>query len=297
MQKTKITLILFCFLFSLGMGISDLGGFQNICQTASCVKVHSSSFAKLFNIPLGFFGATGLFIALVLQYFKKQKTVSLILCALCGFEGYFTFIEAVYIKSWCILCLVFFCFLLTITVFAGIKSIKTPVAALMTFFLAHFIFFYPDITLNPALMYDNPQKNIQIEIFVSPSCDHCHEAIKNLRAMCLVMETRLIIRPVSISKNDTQKSVDWICSSLFKTKTGTSRRLSEKIMWENEQEVKNLCGNVTVPLICIKNKGKRQIFRGWNDNIQKSIYSTIAADYSNSADTDIGELCSAKKCE
>ncbi len=302
MRKAKITLILSCFLFALGMGFSDLGSFKNICGTASCIKVHASSFAWLFGIPIGFFGAAGLFIALSLEYLKKHKMAILILSALCGFEAYFTFIEAVYIKSWCILCIIFFCFLLAVTIVTEIKTVKAPVAALrsffpvfsLAFFIAHFIFFYPDITLNPALMYDNPQKNMQIEIFASPSCDHCHEAIEDLRTICLLMDGNLIIRPVCISNSDNKESVTWVCSNLFKNETGTSRRLAEKIIWENEQEVENLCGSVAVPLICIKYAGKQHIYRGWNDDIQQSIYSAIAGDFSNS--TKKGDICTAKNC-
>ncbi|MBL0701335.1 MAG: hypothetical protein JJV92_10695 [Desulfosarcina sp.] len=296
MRKAKIILLLSSLIFALAMGFSDLGGFKSICGTASCVKVHTSSFARLFGLPLGFFGAAGLFVALSLEYFKKQETAALILYALCGFEAYFTFIEAVYIQSWCILCVVFLCFLFAATILVGIKTVKAPVAAMLTFFAAHFIFFYPDVTFSPAIMYDNSQKNMEIEIFASPSCNHCHEAIKDLRNICLVMETDLLIRPVCISRSDTEKSVTWICSNLFKSKTGTSRRLAEKIIWENEQEVKNICGNIAVPLICIKYGNKKQIYRGWNDNIQKSIYSAIAGNSINSTDTDTGDLCTVKNC-
>ena len=296
MQKTKISffLILVCFLFSLGMGISDIDGFQNICQTDSCIKIHESSFARLFGIPLGFFGAIGLFVAMVLHYFKN-RTVALVLWALCGFEAYFTFMEAVYIQSWCILCVLFFGFLLATTIFVGVKNVNAPVAALLTFFLAHFLFFYPDITLKPTLIYNDPEQKIQVEIFASPSCDHCHEAIKELRTICPIIDAALIIRPVCISGSDTEESVTWVCRNFFKTKTGTSRRLAEKIIWENEQELKNLCGNIAVPFICIKYAGEQQIYRGWNDNIKKLLYGDIADNFRNSTNT--GEICSAvKKC-
>ena len=296
MQKTRLSffLILLCFLFSLYMGISDINGFQNICQTDSCTKIHSSSFARLLGIPLGFFGAAGLFVALVLQYLRKQ-TVALVLWALCGFEAYFTFMEAVYIQSWCILCILFFGFLFITTIIVGVKNVNAPVAALLTFFLAHFLFFYPDITLKPTLIYNDPGEKIQVEVFASPSCEHCHKAIEALQTICPIIDAALIIRPVCISINDTEESVAWVCHNFFKTKTGTSRRLAEKIIWENEQDLKNLCGNVAVPLICIKYAGEQQIYRGWNDNIKKLLYGDIADIFGNS--TDAGKICSIiKKC-
>ena len=294
MRKAKSILLLSSLIFALGMGFSDLGGFQNICQTASCVKVHTSSFARLFGLPLGFFAAAGLFIVILLHHFKKQETAALILYALCGFEAYFTFIEAVYIQSWCILCVVFFFFLLAAAILIGIKTVKAPFVAMLTFFAAHFIFFYPDVRFNPVIMYDNPQKNIQIEIFAAPSCDHCHKAIEDLRTICLMMDSSLIIRPVCISNSDIRKSVNWVCRNLFEKETGASRRLAEKIIWENEQEVKNICGNIAVPLICIKYEGKKQIYQGWNDNIQKSIYSSLADNSTNSTGT--GDVCTSKNC-
>ena len=295
LKKNMPALLCFCLLFSLGIGVFDTMGPGNICQTASCAKVHSSSFAKIFNIPIGFFGATGLLAAMLLFYFKKKEAAAIIMYALCGFEAYFTFIEAVYIKSWCVLCVIFFCFLLIATMLIGVKNIKAPVTVLFTFFLAHFIFFYPDITLKTTLIHAYQEK-LQIEIFASPSCDHCHDAISELKEICMIADTELIIRPVSLSASDAKTSVQWICKSLFKNSTATSKRLAEKIIWENELEVKNLCGNITVPLICInfKNKTRPAIFTGWDNDIKMLVYKSLE-NLTNSGMKTKGSFCGEKK--
>ena len=298
LKKNILALLCFCLLlFSLGLGASDLIGPGSICQTASCAKVHSSSFARIFDIPVAFFGATGLLAAMFLFYFKKKEAGAIIMYALCGFEAYFTFIEAVYIKSWCILCVIFFCFLLIVTVLIGVKNIKAPVVILFTFFLAHFIFFYPNITLKSNLIYaHNFQEKLQIEIFASPSCDHCHDAISELKEICMIVDTGLIIRPVSLSATDAKASVQWVCKSIFKNSTATSKRLAEKIIWENEREVKKLCGNITAPLICINFKNKTQpvTFTGWNKDIKMLVYNSLTNLTDNSMETK-GSFCGKKK--
>jgi len=253
-----------------------------VCATASCVKVHSSSFATVFNLPVGIYAVFFLVLALSLYLKDKTRLTALILWALLGAESYYTFIQFVFIESWCISCLIFFSLLI-----ACILSAKTlqrqsvPIIGLTTgvtmFLAAHFVCFFPSVTLKPTLIQNLPSSAADIEIFASPSCSHCEEAITMLSRVCTDTGRQLIVRPVCISAKDREKSVQWVSGELFKCGTSTSNRLAEKIVWENEAEARKLLnGELQVPLILVRADNFKEVFTGWDEQVQDKIFRLFA---------------------
>ena len=257
-------------------GISDFSGNSDIiCSTSACMKIHSSSFGAIFSIPIGFYAAALLSLCLGL-YLKGRETLSgTILCGILGIEAYFTFLEIFFIGSLCTICLIFFG-LLIVCVFTVQINKNAMLTGFTLFFVAHFIFFYPSVTLKPTLTTE-VMGNRSVEIFASPSCSHCEQAIEDLRKVCLATGTSLIIRPVSISRKDKDKSVRWVSGELFECGSPTSYRLAEKIVWENEDEAKKLNnGKLAVPLILVRVDGSRELFRGWTDQVFTSVNKLLA---------------------
>ncbi|RLB13760.1 MAG: hypothetical protein DRG82_15110, partial [Deltaproteobacteria bacterium] len=267
-----ITMTTACIL-AMATGIGDLLGRSDIiCSTSACVKIHSSSFGAIFSIPVGFYASAFLFLCLGL-YLKGRETLSgTILCGILGIEAYFTFLEIFFMGSLCTICLIFFGLLIMCAILARVKKNKNAMLTGFTlFFVAHFIFFYPSVTLKPTLTTE-VMGNRSVEIFASPSCSHCEQAIEDLRKVCLATGTSLIIRPVSISRKDRDKSVRWISGKLFQCGSSISYRLAEKIVWENEDEAKKLNnGKLAVPLILVRVDGSREIFRGWTGQVFTSV--------------------------
>jgi len=274
-MRRKLTIISIsgAVILAMATGMGDmLGKSDIICSTSACMKVHSSSFSTIFSIPVGFYAAAFLLMALWL-YLKGKEGLSLTaLCGLLGIEAYFTFVEIFFIGSLCTICLVFFGLLLMCAVMASVNRYrKAMLTGFMLFFIAHFAFFYPTVTLKPTLTREMPQNN-SVEIFASPSCSHCEDAIADLRKLCSSTGTPLIVRPVSISTKDMKKSVRWVSGKLFQCGSPTSYRLAEKIVWENESEAKNLNnGKLAVPLILVRASGLKETFRGWSLEVKDAI--------------------------
>jgi uncharacterized membrane protein len=267
------------FILALATGIGDLLGKSDIfCSSSACMKVHSSSFGAVFSIPTGFYAAAFLLIAVWFYHKGKERLSLTILWGLLGIESYFTFVAIFFIGSFCTACLIFFGLLLTCTILARAKKNKNAMlAGLLMFFAAHFILFYPGATLKPTLTMDVPDGN-SVQVFASPSCSHCEHAIENLRKICKHTGTQLIVRPVSISTEDMEKSVKLVSGRLFQCGSPISYRLSEKIVWENEDEAKKLNdGKLAVPLIVVRMGASREIYRGWNKQILESITRLFGA--------------------
>ena len=277
-RKTTILCILATAALSLATGIGDLLGKSAIlCSSSACMKVHSSSFATAFVIPVGFYAT--LFLLLSLWFFLKRKEdiFSMILCSLLGLELYYTYLQIFFIGSLCRVCLLFLALLLVCVLIArAYRERNAVLLGLMMFLVAHFAFFYPSVTLKPTLTIDEVAEKKAIEIFAAPSCTHCEHAIEYLRKICAKTGTPLIVRPVSISTRDMDQSVRWVSGKLFECKSRTSYRLAEKIVWENEKEARRLNqGKLAVPLILVRVNGSEETFRGWGKDVQSAIDSLL----------------------
>jgi len=162
-----------------------------------------------------------------------------------------------------------------LSIFTVNRNKNAILTGFMMFFIAHFAFFYPSVTLKPTLTLDEAQKKA-VEIFASPSCSHCEDAIEDLRKVCSTTGTPLIVRPVSISRKDKEKSVKWVSGKLFQCASPTSYRLAEKIVWENESEAKKLNkGKLAVPLILVRVNGSEEMFRGWSLEVKDAINTIL----------------------
>jgi len=280
-MRNKITVFLISAsaVLAVATGIADVFEKNDvICATTACVKVHGSSFSTVFNIPVGFYAAGFLILTLWLYLKSRQKLVAVMLWALLGAEAYFTFIQIVFINSLCISCMIFFSLLITCVLASNAFRIKPALVMGLTVFLgAHFIFFFPSITLKPTLIQEFSREKTQIEIFASPSCSHCEEAIFELSKACTDTGTKLIVRPVCISRQDKEKSVQWVSGELFECGTSTSNRLAEKIVWDNEAEARKLThGDLQVPLILVRTDRFQEIFQGWDNLVKDRIVGLIA---------------------
>jgi uncharacterized membrane protein len=267
-------------ILALATGLADLFEKNDmICGAAACMKVHSSSFSTVFGLPLGFYAAGALLLALGLYLKKKNTLFAILVWSLLGAEAYFTFIQIFFINSFCASCFIFFGLLIACVISSNIYRFKTALIMMLTmFFGAHFVFFFPAVELKPTLMQEIQNNKANIEIFASPSCTHCEEAISELSKACTETGVRLIVRPVSISQQDKKKSIQWVSGELFQCGSSTSNRLAEKIVWDNEAEARRLnFGELQVPLILVKSKsGFQEIFQGWNPKIQDRILNALA---------------------
>jgi len=261
-------------------GIANLAGKEDmLCSTSACLKVHSSSFATAFDVPVGFYATGILFFALALHLKGKEKPFLLVLHALAGIEAYFTFIQFMFIGSLCTSCLVF-CALI---VLAALVATRTEVKRLVLlssimFFATHFVFFFPHIELKPTLIRP-ALADKRVEIFASPSCPHCEEALSDLRILCAQSNTQLIIRPVALSKSDMKGAVEWVCSELFHCPAQTSRRLAEKIVWDNQAEVKTLADDgLAVPVVVVYHGSEKTVFKGWDRTTAQLVQNHLGVD-------------------
>jgi len=84
------------------------------------------------------------------------------------------------------------------------------------------------------------------------------------------------VRPVSISRNDVKESVEWVCQKLFRCPSHTAHKLAEKIVWENQEEVRKLNGEtLAVPIIVVRSSSTRELFRGWNKEVKELVQAAL----------------------
>ena len=281
-KRKVITVFLMSITAALALVISWADLFEEsdmICATSACEKIHSSSFATVFDLPVGIYAALLMTLALFLYMKEKTRLSTLLLWAILGAEAYYTFIQFVFIESLCASCMIFFSLLVGCLIASGLFQnrsllVKGTVMGISMFLAAHFVFFFPSVTLKPTLIQSLPDRAADIEIFASPSCTHCEEAIEKLQGLCAAGGKQLIVRPVSISAKDREKSIQWVAGELFKCGTATSFRLAEKIVWENEADAKKISGEtLQVPLILVRSNDLQRVFKGWNRQIQENIFS------------------------
>jgi len=237
----------------------------------------------------------------VLHRVGQTKAVSYLLAAMLGAELYLTFVQVCFIHAFCFIC---FCFLvlLSITLAFAVdrQTLKTTgMTACLLFFVSHFVLFFPNVELKPTLMQPAYAK-AKIEVFGSPSCPHCREAMNELKQICSAYNAELIIRPVSLSPRDRNQTLEWICNVLFEEKTGTAKRLAEKIVWKNENTIKQLEGGdrISVPLILVRTPSSDNVvLRGWSEHAKELIYSLLADNsVMNTIVNGFGKLCTNNSC-
>ena len=269
-------------LLALWTGVADLLGREDLlCSASACLKVHSSSFATSFVIPLGFYAAAFLCLALILHLKGKEEASLLVLYALTGFEAYLTFIQVVFIHSLCTSCIVFFTMLVASCAVAArghVQGGRNPaLVGFFMFFVAHFAFFFPSVELRPNLTQIS-EGSKKIEIFASPSCPHCEEALAELRSLASQANVDLVVRPVSISRDDVASTVRWVCQKLFRCPSATAQKLAEKIVWENQEEARKLSsGTLAVPIVVVSSGDHREIIRGWGPEALELVREQLAA--------------------
>ena len=283
-RKLTIGLIIASTAVALASGIADLVGRADLlCSASSCIRVHSSSFATAFVFPVGFYGAALLLVALALYLRGKEQAALLVLYGLVGMEGYLTFIEVVFIRSLCTSCLVFFALLVLSSVLAtgtgsdGKKQGTNPVLiGFFMFFVAHFAFFFPSVELKPTLVQES-EASTRVEIFASPSCPHCENALAELRALSASSNIQLVVRPVAISRSDIPTTVDWVCRKVFRCPSPTARKLAEKIVWENQEEAAKLNGGrIAVPVVVIKSPSGTRVLHGWSQAAARALREELS---------------------
>jgi uncharacterized membrane protein len=260
-------------LFTLVIGFSGSGDL--ICPKASCEELQKSSFGRLFGVPLGAYAAALLSFVLLLRFMRKEQVAAAILWAMLGVETYLTFISFTYLGTFCFICMIFLlalgcCVALTsntLNITAGVFS------ASLFFFIGHFVFFYPDAHIKPTLMNDTAS-SVHVEVFASPTCTHCEEALSTLRKISTDTNISLSVRPVSLGNK--QAAIDWVEEELFTRQSATARRFAEKLVWENEREARNLAGGkLIVPIIRVRRDGEERVFCGWNDQVEKHVVSNV----------------------
>ena len=279
-KNITIFLMLLTAILAAATGFADLFEKNDIiCATSACMKVHSSSFSMVFDLPVGFYAAGFLLLALWLYLKGKNLLFAILLWGILGAEAYFTFIQIVFIHALCVSCLIFFSLLIACVIASNAFRIKTALVMGLTAFLgAHFVFFFPVVTLKPTLIQDIAKQKTSIEVFASPSCSHCEEAIAELSGYCWTSNAKLIVRPVSISQKDRGKNVQWVSGELFQCGSSTSHRLAEKIVWDNEHDARKLNnGELHVPLILVRTgAGFQEIFQGWDRQVKDNIFNVLA---------------------
>jgi len=247
-----------------------------VCESV-CAAVHNSSFGNLFGIPIGFFAAAFFALLIGCHWRGRWEMVSTGIGLMAGAETYLTFIQFTHLDSVCVWCLGFYGLVLLGFILMLTRDTAKPVfvVSAIAFFTAHFVFFPPGADIKASLVKtgDRPQ----IEIFASPSCEHCEKAIANLESLCSGTNTDLVLRPVGLSKKDRKFSTEWVCNTIFDKYNATSRRLAEKIVWKNEREARALNdGSLAVPIIVVKNEdGAVQTFKGWDPTVKTAIEKSV----------------------
>lgn len=312
-RQTGFVLLVTGVLLSMFLAISDLlvNAGISACRSA-CTAVHNSSFGKIWGIPIGFFAAV-IFACLIVSHWRgKKKATVLGVCLMAGTETYLTLIQFTHLEGICYWCLGFYALVLVcLAALISVHDIKVAVImVLLAFFTTHFVFFPPGADLKTSLVQTDGGP--QIEIFASPSCEHCEEAIENLKVICSSSSADLVLRPVGLTDTDRATSTDWVCYTIFDRHNAASRRLAEKIVWKNEKEARGLNdGRLAVPIIVVKSDtGKSHTYHGWTPEVKLSIekiigsvhglFPMIRTDATNfeigfsSADASSSRLCGSK---
>jgi uncharacterized membrane protein len=300
-----LSLILMVFL-AVSTGLQGLVH-HGSCTIASCERVHGSSLGRVFSIPFGLWAVPCLLFVMVLHLKKRRTTVCCALAAMLGAELYLTFVQLYFIHAFCLLCLCFLALLFLSFLLALHRSILAR-AGLVTclFFLCfHFFLFFPDI--EPRCTLAQVPGETRIEVFGSPSCSHCKEAIAELKVICSDYGADLVLRPVPLSPADYEPTLDWVCRLFFEENTQSAKKVGSKIVWRNEKSLKKLEGNEespnTLPVVVVTTPQGSRLFRGWDDRFKESLYQVFQNNALGRLKTDMnaikaakGGTCAPKRC-
>lgn len=259
----------------LALGDSFKGLLPQSCLS-NCEEIHKSSFGSFLGIPVGYFAAVLLLLAIWLHNKNHTRAVGVLLAVFFGAESYLTAIQFVHLRSLCGGCLVFY-FIISLCFFlhATRHNFKTHVLnSAGVFLLAHMVAFPPMIAIKPDFV--KKVERPQIEIFASPSCDHCEEALESLERFCSSQNADLVLRPVGLSDKDRKLSIEWVCRMIFDRHNYASRRLAEQVVSKNEIRAKALNnGQLAVPIIVVKSGNITQTYKGWTSGIKSKIESAL----------------------
>jgi len=303
MSKRNILTILLV----TGICLSAITGLQDIaqnfaCGTQSCKIVHLSSFGSVIGIPLSLWGMLGMIIAIIFHTYGKTLLLRYSLSVMLGCEIYFTFIQVYFIQAVCISCLCFF-ILLCLCMVLSLNRLDMKIFALasLSFLSLHFFFFFPGI--EPRAEMIQPSENNKVEIFGSSSCSHCKEAIAQLKDICSLSNTDLVVRPVPLSNKDYQPTLSRVCNHFFESDTKGARKFAEKVIWKNRQDLKKFEGaeNTELPLIVVSSPyNGRKILKGWNTQLAQTVHRLLSADINttgfNFTGNPTGAICTPQTC-
>ena len=273
-----VSLILtLCLAMSVGLqGLAH----HTACTTASCEKVHASSFGSVFGIPLDLWAAPGLLFVMAFHLKKRRTMVSCALAAILGAEIYLTFVQLYFIRALCLLC---FCFLglLLLSFLLALHRSFLARAVLITclfFFSFHFFFFFPN--MEPRYTLAQVPADSRVEVFGSPSCSHCKEAIAQLKGICSDYGADLVLRPVPLSPADYGPTLDWVCSLFFEKKTGCAKRLGLRIIQLNNKSLRELAAHdetepLSLPVIRVTTPQSTRLFMGWHERFREGVYQIL----------------------
>ena len=304
MSKHKILTILLVtgICFSAITGLQDIAQ-KSACGTQSCKIVHLSSFGSLAGIPLSLWGMLGMIIAIIFHTYGKTLLLRYSIAAMLGCEIYFTFIQIYFIQTICFSCLSFFVLLCLCAVLTLNKPLdfKIFTTVSLSFLSLHFFFFFPNIEPRADLI--QPSANNSVEIFSSTSCLHCKEAIAQLKNVCSLSNTDLVIRPVSLSNKDYHPTLSYVCNHFFKTNTEATKKFAEKVIWKNHQDLRKFenTENTELPLIVVNSKyNGRKILKDWNERFQQTVRHLLSADINttgfNFTGNATGAVCTPQTC-
>ena len=292
---------------AISMGLQGLA-YHTACTTASCEKVHASSFASLFGIPLGLWAIPALLFVMVFHLKKRRTMVSCTLAAMLGAQIYLTFVQLYFIRGLCLLCFCFLALLLLSFLLTLHKSIlaRAGLITCLFFFCSHFFFFFPN--MEPRCTLAQFPADSRVEVFGSPSCSHCKEAIAQLKGICSDYGADLVLRPVPLSPADYEPTVDWVCGLFFEKKTGCAKRLGLRIIQRNEKSLRELTphdetGPVSLPVIRVTTAQGTRLFRGWHERFREGLYQLLEDNRLgglnvgiNVTENERGRTCAPKIC-
>ena len=263
---TLSLILTLCLAMSVGLqGLAH----HTACATASCEKVHASSFGSLFGIPLGLWAIPGLLFVMAFHLKRSRTMVSCALAAMLGAEIYLTFIQIYFVHGVCLVCLCFLA-LISLSLLLAIDRRSLSRAGVIVCLL-----FFPDI--QPRCTLAQVPADTWVEVFGSPSCSHCKEAIAQLKGTCSDYGADLVLRPVPLSQADYEPTLDWVCSLFFEKKTGCAKRLGLRIIQRNEKSLRELAPHdetepLGLPVIRVTSPQGTRLFRGWDEQFKKSLY-------------------------
>lgn len=256
MEKLRrlLTLAFLALAFGLSLlafleKVSPQGEGFDLCTSEACRVVQFSGFSELMGVPITLVAACLLGLVLLL-FLLGRGGVDLILAFLLGAESYLTFIEFLYLGGKCPLCIAFLASLALAFALCPKDSPRSWILGLggLGFLGLHFLFFYPDADLRPLPSLD--PKGRVVEVFLEPGQE---PLVEDLRVH-LPPRVQVVKRYVA-QRVPRAMALDAIAREAFRYPTGTARRLAERALRRNEEELRRL-GDGPLPLFVLREGGR-----------------------------------------